>query len=114
MNDWSKELEVAMDAATQAAELALKYQPNIVADTKPDKSPVTQADRECERMIARLLNDAFPMTAFWAKRERARKAAAGGVGLSIPLMALETMCAEILCGPTSSRWRKAATWWWVW
>lgn len=49
-----------MEAAKKAAELALKFQPNIVAETKPDKSPVTQADRECERMIARMLNDAFP------------------------------------------------------
>jgi histidinol phosphatase-like enzyme (inositol monophosphatase family) len=60
VNAWSKELEVAIDAARNAAELALKYQPNIVAETKPDKSPVTQADRECERMIARMLIDAFP------------------------------------------------------
>ncbi len=37
-----------------------KYQPNIVAETKPDKSPVTRADRECERMIAGMLSDAFP------------------------------------------------------
>jgi len=51
---------VATDAAKKAAELALKYQPGIVAETKPDKSPVTQADRECERMIAQMLNDAFP------------------------------------------------------
>ena len=43
-----------------AAELALRYQPDIVAETKPDKSPVTQADRECERMIAHMLSDAFP------------------------------------------------------
>ncbi len=43
-----------------AAELALRYQPDIVAETKPDKSPVTQADRECERLIARMLSDAFP------------------------------------------------------
>jgi histidinol phosphatase-like enzyme (inositol monophosphatase family) len=49
-----------MEAAKKAAELALQYQPNIVAETKPDKSPVTQADRECERMIARMLSDAFP------------------------------------------------------
>jgi len=49
-----------MEAAKQAAQLALAVQPNIVAETKPDKSPVTQADRECERMIARMLNDAFP------------------------------------------------------
>jgi histidinol-phosphatase len=57
---WSKELALATEAALKAAELALRYQPNIVAETKPDKSPVTQADRECERMIARMLIDAFP------------------------------------------------------
>jgi histidinol-phosphatase len=49
-----------MGAAKKAAELALQYQPTIAAETKPDKSPVTQADRECERMIARILSDAFP------------------------------------------------------
>jgi len=59
-NHWSRELEVATDAAKKAAEIALRYQPNIVAETKPDNSPVTQADRECERMIARMLCDAFP------------------------------------------------------
>jgi fructose-1,6-bisphosphatase/inositol monophosphatase family enzyme len=53
-------LEVATEAAKKAAELALQYQPNIVAETKPDKSPVTQADRECERMIASMLTAAFP------------------------------------------------------
>ena len=49
-----------MAAAKKAAELALYHQPNIVAETKPDKSPVTQADRECERMIARILSEAIP------------------------------------------------------
>jgi len=49
-----------MGAAKKAAELALRFQPDIVAETKPDKSPVTQADRECERMIAGMLSDAFP------------------------------------------------------
>jgi histidinol-phosphatase len=60
MNPWEPELEVARHAAAQAAELALRLQPGIVADTKPDKSPVTEADRQCERLIARLLNEAFP------------------------------------------------------
>jgi histidinol phosphatase-like enzyme (inositol monophosphatase family) len=60
VNAWSKELEVAMKAAHKAAELALRYQPNIVAETKPDKSPVTKADREGEQMIARMLSEAFP------------------------------------------------------
>lgn len=57
---WFKELEIATAAAKAAAELALRIQPHIAAEAKPDKSPVTQADRECERMIARILNDAFP------------------------------------------------------
>ncbi len=59
-NTWARELEIATKAAKKAAEIALRYQPNIVAETKPDKSPVTQADRECERMIARMLIEAFP------------------------------------------------------
>jgi histidinol-phosphatase len=57
---WSREIEVAVQAARKAAELALRYQPGIVAETKPDNSPVTEADRECERLIARILKDAFP------------------------------------------------------
>ena len=57
---WEKELEVAAGAARKAAEIALRWQPDIVAETKPDNSPVTQADRECERTIARILSDAFP------------------------------------------------------
>ena len=57
---WAKEIEVATHAARKAAELALRYQPGIVAETKPDNSPVTEADRECERLIARILSEAFP------------------------------------------------------
>jgi histidinol-phosphatase len=57
---WSNELDVAITAAKRAAELALGYQSGIVAETKPDKSPVTRADRECERLIAGILKDAFP------------------------------------------------------
>ncbi|HEV2687779.1 MAG TPA: inositol monophosphatase family protein [Bryobacteraceae bacterium] len=60
MGVWSKELAVAKEAAKQAAELALRYQPGIAAETKPDRSPVTRSDRECERLIAGLLNEAFP------------------------------------------------------
>jgi len=60
MSDWSHELEVAVEAVRKAAELALRYRPGIVAEQKPDNSPVTAADRECEQLIARLLMDAFP------------------------------------------------------
>lgn len=57
---WSRELEIAIAAAKSAAAIALEYQPKIVPETKADKSPVTLADRECERVIARMLSDAFP------------------------------------------------------
>src|SRR5260370_118713 len=60
MNDWSKELEVAVRASNQAVELALRYQPGIIAETKSDKSPVTVADRECEMLIAHIFCEAFP------------------------------------------------------
>lgn len=57
---WRREVEVAVQAARQAAELALRYQPGIVAETKSDNSPVTEADRACERLIAQILSEAFP------------------------------------------------------
>jgi histidinol-phosphatase len=60
VSTWARELEIATSAAKKAAELALQYQPNIIVETKPDMSPVTQADRECERMIAGMLSEAFP------------------------------------------------------
>jgi histidinol phosphatase-like enzyme (inositol monophosphatase family) len=60
MASWNKELDLAVSAARQAAELALKYQQGIEIETKPDDSPVTRADRECERLIASILTSAFP------------------------------------------------------
>lgn len=57
---WLKELEVAAQAARKAAEVALRMQPGITSESKADHSPVTPADRECERLIAGILNDAFP------------------------------------------------------
>src|SRR5580700_7724358 len=57
---WLKELEVAQQAARKAAEVALRLQPGITSESKADDSPVTPADRECERLIAGILSDAFP------------------------------------------------------
>jgi histidinol-phosphatase len=55
------EIEVARITALRAAELALRLQAEGVhAETKPDDSPVTNADRECERLIAAALDAAFP------------------------------------------------------
>lgn len=60
VGNWDKELQTAERAARAAAELAFRHQPGITADVKDDLSPVTQADRECELLIAQILTEAFP------------------------------------------------------
>jgi len=54
-------INVAIDAAKQAGELALKYfksQPKV--SYKADKSPVTIADLEAEKLIRRIIRRKFP------------------------------------------------------
>src|SRR3989344_2215493 len=54
-------LDVAIDAAKQAGDLALKYfnnQPKVTY--KADKSPVTRADIEAEKLIRKILAKNFP------------------------------------------------------
>lgn len=54
-------IDVAIDAAKQAGELALRYfkdQPKV--SYKPDKSPVTKADIEAEKLIRRIISRKFP------------------------------------------------------
>lgn len=60
MGNWDRELGVAERASRAAAELALRYQSGIQAETKADLSPVTKADRECELLLARAFQEAFP------------------------------------------------------
>lgn len=44
-----------------SAELALRHQKTgISAENKPDDSPVTIADKECEKLIAKMLEESFP------------------------------------------------------
>ena len=58
---FAKETEVARSAARKAADLAMGYQAaGLRPQIKPDDSPVTIADRECERLIAQALEEAFP------------------------------------------------------
>ncbi|HML18040.1 MAG TPA: inositol monophosphatase [Bryobacteraceae bacterium] len=58
---FEQEIEWARRAAERAAELALDYQKKGVrAEIKPDDSPVTIADKECERLIAGILEERFP------------------------------------------------------
>jgi histidinol-phosphatase len=58
---WEKELEACREAARRAGEIALGHAARgVAAETKPDRSPVTVADRECERAIVSALREAFP------------------------------------------------------
>lgn len=58
-------LNAALEAAKAAAEVALYYfRTNLKVETKADRTPVTQADRECEVKIIEILNQRFPTYGF--------------------------------------------------
>src|SRR4030042_1336109 len=54
-------IDVAIEAAKAAGELAYRYfktQPKV--SYKPDKSPVTKADIEAEKLIRKIISKNFP------------------------------------------------------
>ena len=60
-----KVLTAAVEAARAAGEVALKYyRGGFEVTIKPDRSPVTQADREAEQVIIETLRAAFPEHGF--------------------------------------------------
>lgn len=58
---YERELELAREAARRAGDLALQHSARgVTAETKADESPVTIADRECEKLIASSIRERFP------------------------------------------------------
>jgi fructose-1,6-bisphosphatase/inositol monophosphatase family enzyme len=58
---FERELEVARKASLRAGEAGLRHwRTGIQADAKSDDSPVTAADRECERLLVQELCAHFP------------------------------------------------------
>jgi len=58
---YQKELTVGIETARKAGDLALKIRGgNLAIESKADESPVTTADRECEKLIVDELLRAFP------------------------------------------------------
>lgn len=58
---WEREIEVCRELARRAGELALEHAARgVEREDKSDDSPVTVADRECERLIVSGLRAAFP------------------------------------------------------
>lgn len=54
-------LAVATEAACAAESIAMSFfQGDVRVETKADESPVTEADRACERAIRSIISEAFP------------------------------------------------------
>ena len=61
MKSYEKEMSFGREIAKNAGDLALHHrQGGIGFDAKSDESPVTVADRECEKLIVAGLQEAFP------------------------------------------------------
>lgn len=75
---FERELAVAKEIAGRSGALALEYQGRgIGAEAKKDLSPVTIADRECERLISQGLADAFPADGQLGEEGAARESSSG-------------------------------------
>ncbi len=60
MNTYQKELAFGREIAKRSGELALKYREgNIGVEIKADQSPVTIADKECEKLIVGAISETF-------------------------------------------------------
>jgi histidinol-phosphatase len=61
MSAYAKELAFGRDVAKRAGQLALRYREGgIGVEIKSDESPVTVADKECEKLIVGAIDETFP------------------------------------------------------
>ncbi len=75
---FEKEMEVARRIAEQAGRLAVEnYARGFETETKADDSPVTSADRANEKLISRLLEEAFPDDGLLGEEGATREARSG-------------------------------------
>jgi histidinol-phosphatase len=64
----SEHLHVALRAARAAGEISRKYYAgNLRVEIKEDRTPVTQADVECEAAIREIILDSFPEHGFYGE-----------------------------------------------
>jgi histidinol-phosphatase len=82
----SAELVAALEAADLAARIARsRYRTALEVRLKPDGSPVTQADVECESAIRELLEARFPGHGFYGEETGARDLDAESVWVVDPI-----------------------------
>src|SRR5882724_9885242 len=72
------ELELLEVVSRQGGAIALSYwNKGLQAETKSDASPVTIADRECERAISRAIEEAFPEDGLLGEEGSAKNSRSG-------------------------------------
>jgi histidinol-phosphatase len=82
----SPELEVALLAAEKAAEISRHYfDGNFTVTIKEDRTPVTQADVECEEAIRDIILGAFPDHGFFGEETGKTQSDADNVWLVDPI-----------------------------
>jgi histidinol-phosphatase len=82
----SQQLETALAAARAAADISRKYfRGNLRVTTKEDKTPVTQADVECEEAIRSIILAAFPDDGFFGEETGSTRADAENLWLVDPI-----------------------------
>ena len=82
----SPELEIALKAAQRAAEISRRYyNGNFTVSIKADRSPVTQADVECEQAIRDIILSAFPEHGFFGEETGKSQADADNLWLVNPI-----------------------------
>ncbi len=82
----SPELNVALEAAKAAAEISRRYyRGNLVVKTKADRTPVTQADVECEDTIREIVLGAFPDHGFYGEEGGVTRESADSLWLVDPI-----------------------------
>ena len=82
----SPELEVALDAAAAAAKISRGYyRSNLEVKTKDDRTPVTQADVDCELAIRKVILERFPDHGFFGEETGRTRADADCLWLVDPI-----------------------------
>ena len=88
----SKELTAALEAARAAADvIAAHYQKNLTVRTKPDDSPVTEADVRAEEVIRATLNRHFPGYGFYGEETGQHAMQAENIWLVDPIPYLSSL-----------------------
>lgn len=83
---FEREVAAAKRMAQEAGALALDYErQGVAAETKPDKSPVTEADRACERLMVDYIAREFPGDGVMGEEGAERRNASGRTWIIDPI-----------------------------